>query len=153
MAEMGLLPSLLTQIVGGAGASAVDRYYPNLTWRVGASPTDPGVSITPGAMAAVGTAVVLAVLPGKASASMAKLFFANLAGGALVYEGVKLAEDQILPRLEGRPVGMSALPGGAPGTLPPATQGVGAHLYPYAYRPTATDYEIQNALAHYRRAA
>lgn len=131
---MNLLPKLLTNIAGGAGAAALDRYKPEWTQHVG------GVAITPGAMAGVGVALALALklpIPGKE-------ILAELAGGALVVEGVKLAEDQVLPML-----GISAAPG-----HPSDQMGAGAaatvHGLPYGhYRPS--DYELQASLM--RRAA
>jgi hypothetical protein len=146
---MNLLAQLATQIAGGASAAALDRAKPEWTRHVGASATSAGVAITPGAMAAVGLALVLALLPGSAgsaTAPMWKKIAANLAGGGLVYEGVKIAELEVLPRIQTAP----APPQIAPTPLPAATHGVGNLPY---YGHTITDYELAQALGSYRRAA
>lgn len=105
-----LIASLLTQVAGGAGAAAIDRYKPEWTYHVGGTVSgwgaagDPsGVSITPGLMASVGLVALLAFLPGKITGGEAKgwkLFAANLAGGGLVVEGVRLAEAKVVPYIE-----------------------------------------------------
>lgn len=141
---MKLLPTLLSQITGGVAASYVDRAKPEWTRHVA------GIAISPGAIASIGTAIALALLPGSIAGSTVKSVLANMAGGGLVYEGVKLAEAEILPRLPAGFPGSTALPAGASPMM--MTAGAGA-MFPYAYRPMATDYELQQALARYRRAA
>lgn len=146
---MDLLPQLVTQIVGGGGAAYLDRAKPQWTKFVGKSATSPGVAVTPGAMAAVGTAVLLAVLPGKAggaTAPMWKQLLANAAGGALVYEGVKLAEHEIIPRIE------SAMhPAAAPGAPAPAAFMAPPGVYGMPqYGSQVSDQDLRQTLAQYR---
>lgn len=112
-----LIATLLTQVAGGAAAAAVDRYKPEWTYHVGGTVSgwgaagDPsGVSITPGLMASVGLVALLAFLPGKITGGEAKgwkMFAANLAGGGLVVEGVRLAEAKVVPYIE-QQLGVSA---------------------------------------------
>ena len=129
-----LIASLLTQVAGGASAAALDRYKPEWTYHVGGQVSgwgaagDPaGVAITPGLMASVGLVALLAFLPGKITGGEAKgwkMFAANLAGGGLVVEGVRLAEAKVVPYIE-QQLGVSA-----PGALPPGTPVT--HGYPRA---------------------
>jgi len=145
---MNLIAHLATMTAGGIGAAAIDRAKPEWTRHVGASATSPGVAITPGAMIAVGLAVVLAILPGRAgeAAPMWRKVAANLAGGGLVYEAVKIGELEILPRFQKKEVaGVGALPGGV------AVPGLQAGFPHYGH--TVTDWELQQNLANYRRAA
>jgi hypothetical protein len=96
--------------------------------------------------------VGLGVMPGKATASTAKAIAANLAGGALVAEGVKLASEKVLPMLDGSSAATSAPPMAVTHGMP---FGHNAPQMGYAWRhPNAyTNYEIQSALAQYQRAA
>lgn len=152
---MGLAGTILTQIAGGAGAATLDRMKPEWTLNVGGQHTgfglpdpDPAsVQITPGALASVGLLVGLALV-GKGPAPV-RAALANLAGGALVVEGVKLAESEIIPRIQGQQPGV--LPPGAVATkgLPQRMAGMG-----YAYMNRGNPYghyQIQSALAPYGR--
>lgn len=131
-----LIQTLLTQVAGGAGAAAIDRYKPEWTYHVGGQVSgwgnagDPsGVSITPGLMGAVGLTALLAFLPGKITGGEGKgwkLFAANLAGGALVVEGVRLAEAKVVPYIE-QQMGVAPPTAGLP---PGGAHGV--HGYPRA---------------------
>lgn len=150
---MNLFAHLATMTIGGIGAAAVDRQKPEWTRHVGASATSPGVAITPGAMGAVGLALLLAILPGKGgeAAPMWRKIAANLAGGGLVYEAVKIGELEILPRIQTlTPAAPPGQLGAATAPALPATQGVGNIPY---YGHTVTDWELQQNLANYRRAA
>lgn len=148
---MNLVTSLLTQIAGGSAAIALDNAKPDWTYRVGASAPSasnpqgsPGVAITPGAMAAVGTALALALIPGKSGWQEVA---ANLAGGAIVAEGTMLASTTIVPAIKGAlgqggPVANPLMYGGVYGVprgLPAQHAQVGV-----------TDFELQRALANYR---
>jgi hypothetical protein len=129
----------------------------------GADGSPDGVSVSPGALAALATIGLLAITPGKsagAGANMYKAAAAHFAGGALVYEGVKLAEQQVLPRLEGAmspSVPAGALPPGTPVTagMPYGFQanapymGITARHYGWRSPNAYTNYEIQSALAQY----
>lgn len=171
---MDLIPQLLTQIAGGAGASALDKMKPEWVLNVGGTKTGfgvegtpDGIAITPGAMASIALAALLAFMPGKAMGPAAptwKVLLANLAGGGLVYEGVKLAEQEIIPRIEtamGKPLGPAAPPAlmygvnGVPGygfSAPFRAMPYVGHLPEQAQR-GYTQYEIQQGLAQFNRAA
>lgn len=156
-----LIASLLTQITGGAAAIALDQAKP--TWAypipgtgVAATPTsvarDP-IMITPGAMAGLAGFVVLALMP-KASGESAKMVqkvAADLAGGALVAEGTMLATNTIVPAIKS----LLSPAGAAP--APQALMYGGVYGLPQGqYRQAqvgVTDYELQQALGQYRRAA
>lgn len=158
---MNLVASLLTQIAGGAGALALDEAKPDWTYRVGQSQSNPaGIAITPGMMAAVGTTLVLAMIPGKMPSPDAKMTMAqtvrsigaNLAGGALVAEGTQLAKDHLLPLLR-QPGGPFSVPAGAVAPLMyGGVSGIpGRGLpQPQQYQVGVTDFELQRALAQYR---
>lgn len=161
--RMNLVASLLTQIAGGTAAIALDEAKPNWTYYIGAAPPSaakpmgsPGIAITPGAMAAVATAVLLAVLPGKArgaAAPMWKSIAADVAGGALVAEGTKLGITEVVPRVKSlfAPKGVTVPPGAVP-----LMYGVSGHpglgVPNYGGR-SITDVELTHALNNYRRAA
>lgn len=152
---MNIFASIATQVVGGAAASYLDQTKPEWTQHVG------GVAITPGAIAAAGVMLGLAFLPGGSGATAPawKLVLANLAGGAFVYEGVKLANEQILPMLQGHTAALQY----PPGTVLPNGQvvqgmpyvGAAPQLgYPGWRSPSAwTDYQVQQGYAGWRNAA
>jgi len=153
---MDLLPQFLTQLAGGGGAEYLDRAKPNWTQYPLKSATGPGPGITPGAMAALGMAALLAVMPGKASgagAPMWKVVAANLTTGALLWESGKLVSSEVIPKVQqalnpnaGVPAG--ALGAGAP--MPfmaaPGVYGMPAHYY----GPQVSDSELQQSLAQIR---
>lgn len=158
---MDLIPMLLTQIAGGAGASTLDRMKPEWTLNVGGKTTgfgmpdpDPAsVQIPPGAIGAVALAALVAFMPGGkgASAPTWKLILANLAGGGLVYEGVKLAETEIIPRVQGAQ--QPALPPGTQGGYMPAMRANGgAGLYAMRAANPYSHYQIQQGLQALRAA-
>ncbi len=106
-----LVASLLTQIAGGAGAIALDQAKPDWAYPIpgtgaAATATTPArapIVVTPGAMAGLATAAVLAFMP-KASGESAKMVqrvAADLAGGAIVAEGTMLATNTIVPAIKG----------------------------------------------------
>ena len=134
---MDLLGTLATQIAGGAAASYADREFPQYAQKI------PGtdVTVSVGALASLGVAVGLAILPGKTSSSMWKQVLANMAGGGLVYEGTKLAEQQLLPMLS------SSQP--TP-VLPPAVATAGLFPPGYGAGYGMTDYELSRALGAYQ---
>lgn len=163
-----LIATLLTQVAGGAGAAALDRYKPEWTYHVGGTVSgwgaagDPsGVSITPGLMASVGLAALLAFLPGKITGDQSKgwkLFAANLAGGGLVVEGVKLAEQKVVPYIEQQmgvsPPGVHGYPRAlAYGMAMPYVGNVPAPSYMQRGANDLTQYEIQQNLAQLGRVA
>lgn len=91
------LASLAAMIAGGAGAIYVDREYgAEYSQKIKLSDTNT-LTITPGAMGAAALLVGLAFVPGGSTTFKAVL--AGLAGGALVYEGANLVEDQVFPLL------------------------------------------------------
>lgn len=91
------LASLAAMIAGGAAAIYVDREYgAEYSQKIKLSDTNT-LTITPGAMGAAALLVGLAFVPG--SSPMLKGVVAGLAGGAAVYEGANLVEDQIFPLL------------------------------------------------------
>jgi hypothetical protein len=143
MAELGLLPALGLQITGGAGAAMLDRAKPDWTYHVGGAADPNSVAITPGAMGAAALALLLALSGG--GTSKVKLALGNLAGGALVYEGVKLAEQQVIPRIEAY-MSPTAAPQVPAGTAP-ATHGL-----PWGQRPLYP-HEVAQTLRQYGRAA
>lgn len=140
---MNLLASLATQIAGGTAAFALDQsdFGKKYTYVVGKSDTFQGVAVTPGAMGAVGLAILLALVPG-ASGSMWRLLAANLAGGALVYEGTVLAKDQILPLLK-TPQGTNVPAINAGGAV--AANGIGRGG-------SGASFELAHAMASFRAA-
>lgn len=98
MASSSIVASLAAQIAGGAAAIYVDREYgAEYSQKIKLSDTNTLV-ITPGAMGAAALLVGLAFVPGSSNA-MLKSVLAGLAGGALVYEGANLVEDQVFPLL------------------------------------------------------
>jgi hypothetical protein len=161
---MNLIPMLITQIAGGAGASTIDRMKPEWTLNVGGKTTgfgmpdpDPAsVQIAPGALASIALAAVVAFLPGAkgATAPTWKLILANLAGGGLVYEGVKIAETEIIPRIQG------TQPQTVPGMQTPVNQGMpamraggGYGLYAMRAANPYSHYQIQQGLGALRAVA
>ncbi len=138
---MNLGPQLLTQVAGGMIASYVDKKKPEWTKTLMPTSAHP-VTITPGLM---GAAAVLAAaafripLPGKAILN-------QLAGGALIYEGVKLGDEQVTTRL-------------VVGGVLPSTSGCAPHQLPAVagyrgvYGPGVTPYELQSMLRQMPRAA
>jgi hypothetical protein len=162
--EYGLIPMLMTQIAGGAGASTLDRMKPEWTLNVGGKQTgfgmpdpDPAsVQIAPGALAAVALAAVVAFLPGGTgkSAPTWKLVLANLAGGGIVYEGVKIAETEIIPRVQGtQPQTAPGMPPGATQGMPAMRAGGGFGLYAMRAANPYSHYQIQQGLGALRAVA
>lgn len=155
---LDLIPMLITQIAGGAGASTLDRMKPEWTLNVGGKQTgfgmpdpDPAsVQVSPGALAALGLTALVAFLPGGKGkdAPTWKLILANLAGGGLVYEGVKLAETEILPRFQGASP-TPPLPPGVNG-MPAMRAGGGFGLYALRASNPYSHYQIQQGLAAMR---
>ena len=97
MASSNALASLAAMIAGGAAAIYVDREYgAEYSQKIKLSDTNT-LTITPGAMGAAALLVGLAFVPG--SRPMLKGVVAGLAGGAAVYEGANLVEDQLFPLL------------------------------------------------------
>lgn len=89
--------SLAAMIAGGAAAIYVDREYgAEYSQKIKLSDTNT-LTITPGAMGAAALLVGLAFVPG--SSPMLKSVLTGLAGGAAVYEGANLVEDQLFPLL------------------------------------------------------
>jgi len=149
---MGLVGQILTQVAGGAGAATLDAMKPEWTLNLGGQHTgfglpdpDPAsIQIPPGALASMGVLAALAIT-GKGPAPV-RLALANLAGGALVVEGVKVAQTEVIPRIQGQQPG--SLPAGAPvHGLPPQMVAMNymARGNPYGH------YRIQSALAPYGR--
>lgn len=120
-----LLASLAAQIAGGAAAIYVDREYgAEYSQKIKLSDTNT-LTITPGAMGAAALLLGLAFVPGSAG-PMLKSVLAGLAGGALVYEGANLVEDQVFPLL-GMPknsVTGPQIPAGAAATTAGRLRGV-----------------------------
>src|SRR5215470_16545935 len=88
--------SLLGMIAGATAAIYIDREYTaQYGTKVKLSDTNT-LTITPGLMGSAALALGAMFLPGG-KAWVAALV--GVAGGGLVYEGAKLAEDQILPLL------------------------------------------------------
>jgi hypothetical protein len=83
-------------ILGATAAIWIDREYTaEYGQKIKISDTNT-LTITPGAMASAALALGAAFLPGMGKWSA---LLAGFAGGGVVYEGAKLAEDQILPLL------------------------------------------------------
>lgn len=146
---MGLAGAILTQIAGGAGAATLDRMKPEWTLNLGGQHTgfglpdpDPAsVQVPPGALASLGLLAALA-FTGKGPAPV-RMALANLAGGALVVEGVKLAESEIIPRIQGQ----------QPGALPPppgATHGLPQRMVGLGYVARGNPYQAYNVAAALR---
>lgn len=145
-----LIPQLLLLTGGAVGAAALDRAKPEWNMYLLGPATDPNaVKITPGAMAAAGSLLVLALMPGSPNAFMKGA--ATAASGAFVYEATKLAEQKVLPSLD------SLLKPGAPAQPPMMTAGVpygmGVGGYPYAADPYCSQYDYMQAMSAYRPAA
>jgi hypothetical protein len=99
-----------------------------------------GVQVTPGAMGAVGLTILALAFKGLP----ARELIANLGGGALVYEGVKLGEQQILPRLGLPASGVSPQTQLQVQAGVPTTAGLPMG---YGYQPSPLDWQVQQALA------
>lgn len=150
---MGLVGSILTQVAGGAGAATLDQMKPEWTLNIGGQHTgfglpdpDPAsVQIRPGALASLGLLAGLAFV-GKGPPAV-RSALANLAGGALVVEGVQLAKEEIIPRIQGQQPGALPPPPAAMHGLPQrmAAMGYMARGNPYGH------YQIQSALAPWGR--
>lgn len=91
---MNVLATLGSQVAGAAAAIYVDRNFPEYEQQIGSFTVTPG--LIAGVVLAVGAATVGSKLPASARGVIA-----NAAGGMLVYEGAKLAEDKVLPLLSG----------------------------------------------------
>lgn len=123
-------------LAGGASAAVFDRVAPReWTQTIGADPAKPGsgVTVTPGAIAS-GVIALGAMVFGKGGTA-AKVF-GSLATGGLVYEGVKAADQSLLPQLAQYIGGVHGLP---------AAQGV--YGLPGYHR--VSDYELAQGLAQY----
>lgn len=149
---MGIVGSILTQVAGGAGAATVDSMKPEWTLNIGGQHTgfglpdpDPAsIQIPPGALASIGLLAGLAVVSKGPPA--VRLALANLAGGALVYEGVKVAQTEIIPRFQGAGGGGGKTAG--VGAFPPMQVPMMAYANrgnPYGH------YNIQSAMAPWGR--
>jgi hypothetical protein len=141
---VNLFTQLALQVAGGAAASYADREWGpahNQHFDIGTT----RIEITVGAMGAIAGALLLALgvpLPGR-------VVLANLVGGALVYEGTKLAETKLLPLLEGTTAPQP------PVLNAPAVQGYGAFGYGNPYPsyavqgvPSVPDMSHEIALQH-----
>lgn len=123
------IKDLMLAVGGGVAASVLDKKFADKAFKAGP------VTLTAGTMAALGvTAAVMFKLP-----LPLKHVLVPLAGGALAWEGTKLANETLLPKLGIAGVGydMRQFPGAYGGAaLPPAFR--------------ANDYEIANALSAIR---
>lgn len=144
-----LIPQLLLLTGGAVSAAALDRAKPDWNMYLLGPKGDPNaVTITPGAMAAAGSLLVLTLMPGSASAFQKGL--ATAASGAFVYEGTKLAEQKLLPQLD------SLFKPAAPAPMPMMVSGSPYGMmggYPYAADPYCSQYDYVQAMNAYRPAA
>lgn len=112
------LASLAAMIAGAAAAIYVDREYgAEYSQKIKLSDTNT-LTVTPGAMGAAALLVGLAFVPGSSNA-MLRGVLTGLAGGAAVYEGANLVEDQVFPLL-GMPKNAVTGPQIAPAGTPAA---------------------------------
>jgi hypothetical protein len=137
---MNALVSLLGMIAGATAAIWLDREYTGeYGQKIKISDTNT-LTITPGAMASAALALGAAFMPGS---SKIVAFFGGLAGGGLVYEGAKLAEDQVLPLL------------GSPKTVPSTSISTTAPVPAMAagFRRGIPTWQTRQALRHFGQAA
>ncbi len=137
---MNALVSLLGMVAGATAAIWIDREYTaQYGQRIKISDTNT-LTITPGAMASAALALGAAFLPGG---SRVVAFAAGLAGGGLVYEGAKLAEDQVLPLL------------GSPKTVPSTSLSSAAAVPAMSagFRRGIPSWQTRQTLRHFGRAA
>lgn len=134
---MNVLGTLGSQVGGAAAAIWLDNQFPEYEQTVGS------FVVKPGAIVGIGLALGAAALGSKIPASVRGVL-ANAAGGMIVYEGAKVAEERVLPLLSGN---------GSTAQLPPGSTGVQGLFGPsVGCAPSyATDSSVTGALARIRQ--
>ncbi len=117
------IAKILVAVGGGVAASVLDQKFASK------APTVAGVTLSPGLLA--GLAVTVGAMAGLPIP--VKRYLIPLAGGALAWEGTKLANERIVPKVFG--------------SLGAAGVGYDMRQFPGQYPPlpSAVDFELQRA--------